>query len=77
MVYHSLSYGGTYIPHVLDIMAHRNRYGDSDRIRKHIDHVFLTNPFSDIMTHMCVSPPCTWIVLMTVQAMVPQFIMFD
>ena len=54
LVYHSLSYGGTYIPHVLSTMTHRNTYGGSARIRKEVDHVFLTNPFSDIMTHMLV-----------------------
>lgn len=53
-MYHSLSYGGTYIPHVLDKVRHRNRYGGARRIRKDVDHVFLTNPFSDIMTHMSV-----------------------
>jgi len=54
LVYHSLSYGGTYIPHVLSTMTHRNTYGGSARIRKEVDHVFLTNPFSDITTHMLV-----------------------
>ncbi|WOO76883.1 Carboxypeptidase Y [Vanrija pseudolonga] len=67
LVLHSVSYGGTYVPHIASVVNNKNEERSPGRIAKNIDAIVLGNPLGDMVaemtwqyTTMCVDEPRIW-----------------
>ncbi|KAL1413198.1 hypothetical protein Q8F55_000949 [Vanrija albida] len=52
LVLHSVSYGGTYAPHIAEVVNKRNEERPSGRIVKPIDAIVLGNPLGDMVAQI-------------------------